>query len=901
MNPLKGMSTADLAVVSKLHRGKDTTSRRGGNRQLPELTSIARTVNRTANNNNDAKNLFQVLPDMELAKSILISSIISPNDLSESKVVYSLKKNSFDDRLTGPMLAVIEDNFDNYYKINRDLYTYLEDALFMKGSHPILILPESSIDALINSDTNLSMESLYDDFEKNGNLKSYGILGRPDANGNYNRPTFENLFLDNSSERFQKATVSLEAMQVVKELPGAKGNKVSVGGVYVTDNLTLLRRPAIEEKLRRTAQSNIYSSALGRARKAKSGEDGHIPVISTEATGPKKPDMSLDHIERLFYKNRVSSSSPVQTVLTRKQVGRESVGHPLWVNLPSEAVIPIHVPGNPKKHMGYFIVNDMHGNPLCLDSVSDYYNEIRSTLQSDNSLASSLMGTARRMGDGYNMIETTEIEAMQRTYQNMVETDLLNRLRSGVLTGEFELSNVQEVYSMMLARSLANKQTMLLYVPAEMMIYIAFDYNEYGVGKSMIEGGKTLGSMRAVMMVANTLGATGNMINGKNVNFTIPEEDEDPASTVSYMMGEWAKLNRSGAAIGETNPNEIINRLQEAAVTFTVQGNTRYPEARTEVSTAEGTNKLVDKEWDDELRRRHYQMFSLTPEIVDGVGSAEFATTVVNQSIMMTKRVLGIQEEFNPFLTRIVQTCSYSSGEILDQLRRVIRESDVELPEEYGDDINAFIDDFIDSLVAELPSPETSTLKSKIEAFEEYSQSIDTAMKAYIDENLKVFVSDNVSPDHITQVASAISGMLKRRYLREKNILPELDIFNPVNELDDPEYNWMTALAEDYGSTVRIVEKFVEKVIRKDLDNKELIDSNQQKIETLSQGGDVTFDDAGGDLDDDTGLSDDGMGGDDNLDDEFADTIPVGDAPEEDVPPAEEEEEPDLDLDIPPT
>ncbi len=906
VHPLRGASSIELAVVAKLQRGNVSVGNRRTNRSIPDLNTVTRTVNRTTNNINDAKNLFQVLPDMELAKSILINAIISPSDLGPAKVIYSLTPNEFDDKLTGPMLEVIADKFDNFYKINKDIYVYLEHALFMKGSHPILILPENSIDALINSDAKITMESLTDEFERDGNVKSYGILGVPDAKGGYTKPSFESMFVNRSEDNFRR-TISLEQSTVIKEMPSLEKNstkKAIVGSVHVTDNLSLLRRPAIEERLRQTAQADIYARATGRRRPSKGH---HIPVVEKDngkvsQEGAAKigeleaEKMSLDHVERLFYKNRVSSNLPMQTVLTRKQLKRATVGHPLWMNLPAEAVIPIHVPGNPRKHIGYFIVNDMFGNPLSLESVSDYYNDIRSTLQNDSVMASSLMGTARRSQNGYGILDTQEIESMQRTYQQTIENDLLGRLRSGVLTGEFELANIPEIYAMMMARSLASKQTMLLYVPAEMMVYIAFDYNEFGVGKSLIEDAKTLASMRAVMMVANTLGATGNMINGKNVNLNVPEEDEDPASTVAFMIGEYAKLNRSGAAIGETNPNEIINRLQEAAVTFTVQGNTRFPEARTEVTTAEGTNKVVDKDWDDELRRRHYQTFYLTPEMVDGVNSADFAATVVNQSTQLKQRVMQIQGELNPFLSQIGQVCSYSSGEILSELKRVVRESGEALPEEYENDIDAFVDDFIALIQLALPSPETSSLEAKMKGYQDYANAVDEAIKVQLDpDNMKVFVSDAIAPEHIKIVGDAISAMLKRKYLRERNILPELDIFNAINELDDPATNWIESMAEDYGDRIRIVEKFISRMLKQDVDNKPAIDKNQERIEALGGGGEVSFDDDN--FNDDN--SDAGGGADEfSLDDDLgggADDItldePPADAPAEPV----EETEPDLD------
>ena len=863
----KAMSAADLSVVSKLVKPKNNEgSRINKNRpiDIPDMSVLGRIANKTANSNNDANNLFQVLPEMDLARSILVSAILSPTDMVSTNILYSLLSNKMDDNLTGPMLEVIRTYFDDVYKIKKFLPEMLSDALFMKGSYPLLVMPETSIDYSINNNNKVTFESLDGEVTKDGWFRPYGILGVPEVDGSF-KTSMENMwdYRPVSLENLTKERFDVQKKFCAITSPGQTKPLELGGKVYITDNPSILSNPRLMDVLRKQRQSEIYGARSKVNRRVPTGT-----TVSTEAgVGLKQsPDMSLAAAEKMFYANRQSTPTPMQLVMTPKQLDRENQAHPLVMHLPSECVIPVHVPGDVRNHVGYFVLLDINGNPLSINYTSDYYNDVRASLNGNAEMSTQLLAMARQGTNGSNTAwGTGDIDHMQRAYQQSIETDLLGRLRSGATTGEYELANCAEIFRMMFARSLSSKNTMMLYVPAELMTYITFDYNEFGVGKSLLEDGKILASLRSILLFASTMSAVKNAADTKNINITVPEEDDAPYETVAFMLGEYAKINQNNFPIGETHPSMLVSHLQAAGTVVTVQGNTAFPEAKFEVESREGVHKAVDKELDEDLRRRHIQTFGLTPETMEAASGADFATTVVNQHIMLLKRVIQYQEEFTPFVTDIVRRFTLNSGPLLKELLEVVSTNKDFLDEEYAGKEQQFVLDFVDLLNIELPSPETNRLTDQMAGFDVYTEAVTKAINAYINaESLDPIASQGLE-GHLDAIKASLLTMFQRRYMREKNILPELDVFNSLTEEEGPAFNLLTETQQHLDGVLKSTETYIKRMLVEAKKRQKRVLKQQAEVDALTTGGEGGEGDDGFGADTDTlpeGGGDDEFGGD---------------------------------------
>src|SRR5690606_1018836 len=183
---------------------------------------------------------------------------------------------------------------------------------------------------------------------------------------------------------------------------------------------------------------------------------------------------------------------------------------------------------------------------------------------------------------------------------------------------------------------------------------MAFDYNEYGVGKSLVEETKILASLRIMMLFANTMAGIKNSVGHTGLEITLDPEDAEPATTVEILMNEYAHTRQMAYPIGTAAPLEIINFLQRAAVDVHVSGNPRYPETRAEVVDKQANRTLVDTGLDEELKKRHTMSFGLNPETVDLGMNVEFATSITSSNILLAKRSKLYQDKLTPFLEDLI-------------------------------------------------------------------------------------------------------------------------------------------------------------------------------------------------------------------------------------------------------
>ena len=773
-----------------------TSGRRDRPLQAPDMGLLQRISDLTANDVSDAQTIFQLLPETELAMQILVSSILAPKDLVTTSVNFSLETNRFNSELAGSMLNVVTDHFEKIYKIKDLLKPCLEDALFLTGSYPLLILPESSIDRAINNPGRIAMEALTDDFTPDGAVRNMGFLGNPKQEESLNVSKI-NFALESQGDAGlynPKPAVTCFGLETM---------------VSFVDNFNVLKVNALQRRV-----THDKTQQLLQRRGLTAIKGNNLKVSQEQYTASLEAYSIGQHMGYGSPRDTMATHQPVTMITPARDIRRATIGHPLVLKLPSESTIPVHQPSNPEKHLGYFILLDGLGNPLNSVSQRDFYADMANSLNPSSSMGSQLLQQAKRGMQGQATDRQHEIDEMARIYGSFLEKELMERLRAGIYGQQVEMTAPTEVYRVMLARACAKKQTQVLYVPAEMMTYVAFDYNKYGIGQSLLQKSKILGGIRVLNLFAETMGSIKNAINRTRLGITLDPEDPNPGHTVEFLMGEYAKTRQGSFPLGATNPTDVISYLQNASVDVEVTGNTRWPEVKFEVTERQSNRIKPEEGMTDSLRDRHLMSMGLSPDMVDAGHNAEFATSVLANNLLLAKRVLTYQGQLEEFLRDFTKKYILADGYLMDDLRTLIKENASKLTKEQQksqelseqaknerkaltegpkvaaapamESINeqlenledmhqdAVIMEFLQCVLVSLPKPDMATVASQMTAYENQEKAYDVALGAYINASYLESHGLGSMKDLVEPTKEAVKAELMRRWMRDNNVLPEL-------------------------------------------------------------------------------------------------------------------------------
>lgn len=847
--PFKNGSEVDKRLVQRLvldrlGPAKVTGNNNSTGKQI-DVQALADVFRRNLRDVSDIANIFKVMPDLNLPRDILVSAICAPGDLVTCTMTIDGKVQGTDSQLTSMLTDALKQRYLEEEKLDSEVHEWIDEALILRGAHPILIIPEAALDRMINGNDASSMEAAarFDGEWMNGWFKPKGVLGlRLEGESDKHYASFE------SASNRGAGIRDMAASHTIKVDFNNKYNKREVLPlpIRVTDNMASLRLPAVQEirraKTMQSAYGELTLESRRRERMARQQAEAQPEEKLQTSPGIKKgnKDTSDSAIySRFFRKPQQASRSRIKVVPTLKQAGGKTVGRPLIYHLPTQAVIPVCIPGDRKNHIGYWVIQDGNGFPVASVRSIDYYDDVRrgtlgggEQVGSGNQIAGELLNMAAgAINGGIANASDIAIDRMATLCGDVVERDLLSRLKSGLLGGEFELGRTDHIDKLMLARTCKNEQTTLLYVPAEMMIYMAYDYNEYGVGKSILEDAKGLCAMRANLMVAHVMGSISNAIPGKDIVIELDPNDKDPTATVGFLVNEAMALAFNQLPMAINSPQGIAENLQMTSYSVSVSGNSRFPDLKTSIQPRESQQVAIDGDTLDKARDDVTRVFSVTPEMVDNMNQPEFATTAVNNSLMLLKRVMVVQRQTNPMLTDYVRIATMNDGLLIDELLEIIEQNKKWLPDDYKDDYEVYLQEFLNSVEVKLPAPDIDNLEKHMELYDKYEQNLDKVMAAFLkDEYLDGYATE-IQREALPSVLAAWKGVRLRAFMRERGLFRELDIFgnaedgSPLMELNEEMAAHVEVLNKAFAAYSK---RSAKDAIRRSARNKE-IDGLDQK------------------------------------------------------------------------
>ena len=367
-------------------------------------------VQQNIQNRRDGQDIFDILPDLAYAASMGTATILSTDDLLTIALIYRSDSKKISLEMKSRLASKLEDFVSNQLKFNDKLYDIVYKMRYVWGSYPIAILPEASINDLINGDIAKVGKESWSDDKIAIQFNTVGLLGDP--NNGQSSVGVENYF--------RRKTVSTMAQgYAISEKKAIELKDATVGledmsfNIMLTDNIQVLRIPEIK---RRRDADIVTTALMGNEAYTVPRNSDYFDRIEEE-----KPDVDLFASKTFKYQHMVA-------VKAANMTSRVSLNHPTVLDLPPEACLCVHSPGTYNAIIGVLVALDELGHPL---SENNHYTTVISNYMRRNVTSENIDAVAKGMGVAKDRVyEWTERRLADLT-RDLVTSKFVNSLKNG--------------------------------------------------------------------------------------------------------------------------------------------------------------------------------------------------------------------------------------------------------------------------------------------------------------------------------------------------------------------------------------------------------------------------------------------------------------------------------------
>lgn len=740
----------------------------------------------------DNDKMEKLAPEIKQAKLIRSSSIMSPNDLQQGKFTYSLEKiPGLSDEAKTKICDFLSDFFNNEMKFSNKAPDWINQCLYGVGCVPFLILPNSYFTAMRkdgltvipgNSSYEARMESLF--------IKS-SIKERIDHIDSLAKQSIYSVSTGNEN---WASTILLKE---------ANSEKIKINPFFINEIASDLDLPETSDQDMKSIHSGLESMVVRFTKKIEEGdvikltENPEIIRFATEYRNQTKKRLEKklnDHF------NSYMEYKPDEMVSLNKYesyADKEEYGHPLFLELPAESVIPICVPGNKKEHLGYFILLDEFGQPLKADP-----NNLGQAVSSNNNLQAAYTAmfggsTDKTIFQGINYRQY-EKSAIKKVFEKLLDQFLKSHLQ-GIGMDNVSISKSNAISTVMLYRLFENKRTRVLYVPCHLLKYMCFDYRENGTGKSVLEDVHFILSLRITFHVASIMGLARDAINHRTISVNMDPKETNPLALMNQILNMFVDKERMNFTM---DPMEISRNIARNAVTIAPSGIKGLSDFKIEKTDTSGSsNNKTPSELLDALDSLFITGLGVPHAALNELGNNEYAKSVITTNLFFSKQTQNDQIVVCDSIEENSKTFITYSPKLKNELLKIIGNYTKKIP---NDDSNvenkgtvvstkpspdteqdvlknnqAILNLIIHNLKVSLPTPNIAHDKAQ---FSEINDTL-TAITTLVD----TIYSSELIP---SESAEATTGLtIARAYVKRELLKSLIDKIGVVHNLNIPELN----------------------------------------------------------------------------------------------------------------
>lgn len=682
----------------------------------------------------DAKKMGALAPEIEQSKILVSSSIMSPNDLQDGFFRFSFPNSPL--LKSNPELAkMISDLYEQHFNQTLELgiksYDWIGECQYVSGSKALLILPLASFmdykhrtqEEIVNMKKNILQPGM-------SNFTEYTKM-KESLSGSH-------LYSANTPFTFSESTQDT-LRNVIPQMESF--------GIPIPEKYRFTgRRPTHDELTLDVSYTEGLESLVVNLKKTiEEGDVIHItenPEIVKFNVDKKLLDKKFTRESlKKFFTSTLHKQYPIEEVglIDDSPQKFEHMSHPILMELPSEAVIPLAIPGSPEQHLGYFILLDQYGQPLTIanSGLARNQNSTECESGSPNAAYTALYGS------GCSSQYFHKNPSMMNSIGNTIFQYLLDkcfRARMVKILGRDDLSleRFNAISTLMFQRLLAQKRTTILYVPPSLLHYFAFSYNSDGTGVSKLADIKFLLSLRTTLLIAQIIAMVNDAVERKKIELTVDEKTANLEALMELVGNIFIEKNKLS---GNIDPSEIVRDIYSNSLTIVPKNIPGLGNFDIDVSSINSQSNKPDDALLEQLNNLLISKLDVPPSALNQLAEPEFARSVVTSNLFFAKKITRYQRIWCKLIEDFIKDYTYFDVTFQQALKKILeayacRRVSEKLPPKTRALKNknpnvrtqkttlSQLHDIMNGVVVSLPKPDIVVDKTQFEEIRNYSSSV---------------------------------------------------------------------------------------------------------------------------------------------------------------------------------
>lgn len=740
---IKNLSPVQEELRSLMVPDKDLKSKKDIEAKARPPISKLRSLSDTISNNIQSQTDLRVItPYIKRAEQIWLTLLLKPNGLNQDMLTYeTVDTNLKNSKLHSLLLERLKSHINTVYPIQDKLPQIIKDVMFRTGSYVILNLSHSALDHVINGMAVEGSESLRKDIF---NLRDT-IIAREFENGSTGRCMNLGWIRKNKPKGDQ---FGFESIFKNKERE-AEFDLVDKGlGWSFTDNTIALKVGELKQKLATNklldksgveSLDSIVANVFGKDKGSKKPNDNNLKIAN-------KDDL-FESLKQL-YPNRNWGENESLSIRHKQYYSGNGKGLGVTYHVPSEAVIPVHQNGEKDSPIGYiFLTDQTTGDFLRTTQDIKYYSSMKHRKESGTSAPkkgtmNDIISNLRNVADG----KPCEIDmdwAIDYT-TGLLEKEMMESFFNGDKHVPVTISLTEANKKLYFSRAIKQQGVRSIFVPAEYVTYFALDYNDLGVGKSLVEEAKKDITRIALLDIADLIANMENSLSKTLLTVDLEEENFNPQEVLNqiredYLNGNPSLINFVGFA--SMPIDRIIDGVKESLVRIKVNANNNPYVINPNVEESQDQREGIKPVDSDSIQRALTSLanrFELKRSwLEDSEDGNNFAIEALADQEMLKNSTIEKSIAFSLMISEQIGKYTYINEPLLAELITIIKENKTlyEKPDVGGkllegyDDITeqrkviAVLEDFLNNLDIKLPLP------ASVESYNKLTDKIDAASK----------------------------------------------------------------------------------------------------------------------------------------------------------------------------